>query len=687
MNEIYLYGTVGESFWGEEAFCASGVVAMLDGLDGPLTVNLNSGGGVVHEGVTIYNLLRDYPGDVTINVQGIAASIASVIALAGDEIIMGEGAMVMIHDPAAFFVEGRGTEDDHMRTARGLGKAATTMANLYAKRTGLGLDEVREIMKAETYMDGPEAVAKGFATALAEDDIATDVAAYDYSTYRNAPASLRAVGRRYAAKISQPALVAMIAGMPAPERSHSMAEENQTEDEDQTTAEMEEEDQTTDTSAEEDGDMTEEDGATDTDGDDDEEEAPATATQLLRMAASFNRPAATAQYMIAQGMTATQASAHLAQEIQGANPMSQSRRRGLSRAQITRDAVETRNEGMTGALVAQMGRAREVAGPARDYMQMSLVEMAAQVADHRGPMRSATDRLRVFEAATHSTSDFPAIFEGALNARLLASYEAQQPTYTAVAERIDFSDFREMPLVRAGDFPDLLEVREGGEIKQGTFGESKETAILVPYGRQLEISRQMLINDNLGAIDRVLAQYGQKVAQFEDRTFYSFALAAKMADGKAMFHADHKNLAASGSVLSVESVDAGMQKMALQEGLDGEVLGVVPSIILTGAKQSLAAKRLVAEISATSAAEVNPYSGDFVHVQTPRITGLEWFLLAAPSAGGAQWVYGYLDGAEGPRVRTDEPFGRQGMSMSVELDFGFGAGDHRFAYKNPGAAS
>ena len=689
MNELYLYGTVGRDFWGEESFGASDVSEFLDGAEGDITIYLNSGGGLVHEGVTIYNLLRAHAGHKRVIIQGVAASIASVIALAGDDIVMGDGAMMMVHDPAQWFIEGRGTEDDHRRVADGLGKAARNMAKLYARHTGLSEDETREIMRAETWMDGDEALEKGFVTELAQDpDTDADSVAFDYSIYSNAPAAMKATARRFKSKISQPALVAMIAGMPAQQRSQTMANDDQVTDQDKHEAEDADEETPADTSADEDSMSEDETSETDTvekDADAEDDDNPATAASLIRMTASFGLPAAVAQHMIAKGMTATQAAAHLAKEVQGENPMSTSTRRGPARTAIIRDERATMRAGLTGALVAQMGRDRNVSGPARQFMNMSLVEMAAHATGHTGPTRTAGERIAVFEAAAHSTSDFPSIFENALHKRLLASYEAQQPTYHLISERLDFRDFREVPLIRAGDFPELQKIGENGEIKHGTFSESKETAILSSYGRQITISRQMMINDDLGAIDRVLSNYGQRVAQFEDKTFYAFALTAKMASGKAMFHADHGNLATSAGAISVTTVDKGMQAMAVQKGLDGDELGIIPSIILTGAKQTLAAKQLIAEVTPAKSSDVNPFAGDFTHVQTPRITTNAWYLLTAPgTAGGSNWVHGFLEGAEGPRLRTDEPFGRQGMAVSVEHDFGVGAQDSRYGYKNAG---
>jgi len=243
------------------------------------------------------------------------------------------------------------------------------------------------------------------------------------------------------------------------------------------------------------------------------------------------------------------------------------------------------------------------------------------------------------------------------------------------------------PMVRAGDFPKLQPIGENGEIKFGTFGEARETAILAPYGVGLRISRQMMINDELGAIDEVLSDYGQSVAEFEEETFYAFALSsAKLSDGKAVFHADHNNLAGAGAAINVTTVSAGRAAIRKQQSIDKKKLNMTASIILVGPNKETEAEQLVAAIQPQEAGNVNPFSGRLDPVVTAQIEDNSWYLLAGSERpGGALWTYGYLDGAEAPRVRTEEAFGQQGMSMSVEHDFGLGAIDYRGGWKNPGA--
>lgn len=187
MNELLLYGTVGSSWWDEDCFTAKSVREALAGLTGPLTVRLNSGGGIASEGQAIYTALRGHPGTVAIVVEGVAASAASLIAMAGDTITMSPGAMMMIHDPAQDYLGERGTSEAHRKAAETLDVIANAYAGIYAARSGMSVDDARAVMKAETYYDGPGAMEAGFATAVEEEGEELAPAAFDYRIYQHAP--------------------------------------------------------------------------------------------------------------------------------------------------------------------------------------------------------------------------------------------------------------------------------------------------------------------------------------------------------------------------------------------------------------------------------------------------------------------------------------------------------------------
>lgn len=362
-----------------------------------------------------------------------------------------------------------------------------------------------------------------------------------------------------------------------------------------------------------------------------------------------------------------------------------------ARIQLGTDAQDVTRAAMTEALSYSLGAVLPATGPsdaARQFMSRGLIDLAAESINYRSTGRTLNARHvdEILTRASHSTSDFPNVFENALNKALEGRYALAQPTFKQFARQRNFKDFRPHNSVRIGDFPMLQKVLETGEIKAGTFGEGKEATQAFSYARRIQISRQMLINDDLGAIADLLASYGATVALFEEVTFYSLAFNAKLADEKEVFHADHGNLTSAGTAIDVDNVGKARAAMAKQKSVDkNPLLANSPRFILTGPDRSTDAEKLVASVTPATAASVNPFSGKLVPIETSQITGDAWHLIGAPELG-SNWRWGYLEGYEAPRVRMDEPFGTQGFGMSVEHDFGAGAIDYRFAHKNNGAA-
>ncbi|MFG1262354.1 prohead protease/major capsid protein fusion protein [Xanthobacter aminoxidans] len=342
------------------------------------------------------------------------------------------------------------------------------------------------------------------------------------------------------------------------------------------------------------------------------------------------------------------------------------------------------------ALVARMaesGGARVTPSEqARSYMGHSLVEMAAVSIGRRTMPRTARERLEVLERAFHSTSDFPLIFSGAINTRLEASYQAAQPVYRQIARQQNFMDFRAHDVLRAGDFPMLQKITQAGEIKFGSFGEKKETVMVAPYGIQFALTRQMLVNDNLGAIDQILAGQGTTVALFEETTFFAMKGTTGPTlkeDNTAVYHANHGNLAGAGTAIDVANLSAGRAGLRKMKRLDGNPMNLAPRILLVGPDKETEAQLITAQVTPTQASNVNPFSGTLETVVSSMIAGNAWELYSDLTFG-ANWQWGLLDGYTAPRLRIEEPFGVSGVAVSLEHDFGCGAIDFRFGYRNPG---
>ncbi|BCU55290.1 head maturation protease, ClpP-related [Enterobacter kobei] len=171
-NSISVFDVIGADWYGE-GVTASRIAAALRSIGGAdVTVNINSPGGDMFEGLAIYNLLREYEGKVTVKVLGLAASAASIIAMAGDEVQIGRGAFLMIHN---CWVYAMGNRHDLAQIAADMEPFDKAMNDIYGARTGLDASTIDAMMDAETYIGGSDAVEKGFADRLlSADEIADD---------------------------------------------------------------------------------------------------------------------------------------------------------------------------------------------------------------------------------------------------------------------------------------------------------------------------------------------------------------------------------------------------------------------------------------------------------------------------------------------------------------------------------
>lgn len=185
---ISIYDSIGEA-WDGSGVTIKRISAALRSIGArDVTVNVNSPGGNFFEGVAIYNALRQHKAKVTVRVMGLAASAASVIAMAGDEILMGEGSFLMIHNAWAVAI---GNRHDLADAAAMLAPFDDAMASVYASRAGIKKADAAALMDKETWIGAEQAVEEGFATGLLEAS-ETAQSAQASSEYRRAMASIEA---------------------------------------------------------------------------------------------------------------------------------------------------------------------------------------------------------------------------------------------------------------------------------------------------------------------------------------------------------------------------------------------------------------------------------------------------------------------------------------------------------------
>jgi len=171
-NTITIFDVIGEDWWGD-GVSANRIAAALRSLGGEdVTVHINSPGGDMFEGLAIYNLFREYQGKVTVKVLGLAASAASIIAMAGDEVQIGRGAFLMIHNA---WIMAAGNRNDFREYADYLEPFDKAMADIYAARSGMPVEEIQSLMDKESFIGGSDSVTRGLADALlSSDEITSD---------------------------------------------------------------------------------------------------------------------------------------------------------------------------------------------------------------------------------------------------------------------------------------------------------------------------------------------------------------------------------------------------------------------------------------------------------------------------------------------------------------------------------
>lgn len=166
-NVITMFDVIGEDYWSGGGVTAKKVASQLRAIAGPVEVQINSPGGDMFEGFAIYNVLREHPHDVTIKVMGMAASAASIIAMAGDRIEIGASSFIMIHN---CWVLSYGNRNDLRELADWLEPFDQAMRDVYVSRTKQEGAAVAKMLDAETWLSGSQAIEKGFADALLASD-------------------------------------------------------------------------------------------------------------------------------------------------------------------------------------------------------------------------------------------------------------------------------------------------------------------------------------------------------------------------------------------------------------------------------------------------------------------------------------------------------------------------------------
>ena len=333
----------------------------------------------------------------------------------------------------------------------------------------------------------------------------------------------------------------------------------------------------------------------------------------------------------------------------------------------------------------------EPAPEVRQYLGESLLDMARGSLSRAGVSTRGMNPDETFtRAAEHTTSDFPTLVSNAMNKTALASYQAAASPLKTLGRQRSLSNFKTATSIRLGEMGRLEELSESGEITATSRAENGESMKLATYARGLSVSRQLLIDDDLGMLGDMTAAFGEAAAQTEADILVDLITSnPNLSDGTAVFDASRGNIASSGVALGdagvQDELDAARKAMRTTKGLDGKTLiNVTPKYLLVGPDSESDAERLLASIYPATTDDVNIYASKLSLLVEPRLEGPAWYVFADPSRLAA-FQYGYLSSAQGVQIQRSEAWTTLGMRFRAFLDFGAGWLESRAAYLNEGA--
>lgn len=722
MTEILMYGIVGDSWDGLDA---NTLVPLISDGDDNLDVRINSPGGYVMEGLAIYNAIIRQAAKgrkVTTYIDGLAASMGSVIAMAGDDIVMADNALMMIHNPWDCAC---GDAADLRRAADKLDMIRDQIVGIYAKQTGLDAETLIAMLDEETWMTSVEALAQNFITAT-EDAITVSASYVKPFGFKHAPDS---------PLISAMAMARTTPTAPAPKSKENPMNLYQTRAAlVAAIAKFQKE------------------GGT-------QEEIDKIRNSAIALDAKDALPATGALAMTpATQPTGTSVTALTTADVQNAVAAERARTSGIrnlgkkhsmaddfideliasdttldaarekildklaesgdaanighnSPARVTQDARDKFVEGATNWILVKAGVSSlvEKAAAARgetvridpgEFRGVRNVDLAREALSNMGINCQSRDPDVIVREAmtarsaviTQTTGDFPILFENAIHRTLQASYAITPDTWSRFAGTGSVTDFRPHTRYLRGSFGALDNVNEAGEFKNKPIPDlAKEQISATTKGNIINLSRQAIVNDDMQVFSGLAVDLGRAAKLTIEIDVYALLNSnPTMNDGVALFHASHGNLAGAGAAPSVVAFDAIDVAMAQQKDISGnEFLEIAPSVLLV--PRGLRGAAITVNNSEYDPDAVNKLQkpnivkGLFSDiVASPRLTGTAYYAFADPQVAPAIEVV-FLNGVTEPFTDSQEGWRVDGVEWKVRHDYGVGAVNWRSAYKQPGA--
>lgn len=591
-----------------------------------INLHIHSPGGSVFDGMAIFNLLNSHPAKKTVYIDGLAASIASVIAMVGDVVIMPENAMMMIHKP--WGIQG-GDAEDMRKYADLLDKTEETLISAYTKKTGKSAEEIAEMLAEETWLTGKECVEQGFADQTVEPVKAMATLNSNYvKEFSNMPKAVKDMlftpKAQAQTQVTQPDTTVL----------------------------------------------------------DKTAEIKAQAEKRVADIKAVFTPFAGQQDLLIEclsdvNMSAEQAKDKLLAKL-GASVTPSASAGYVDNGNIVGDSVKN-------ALLARAGKTAVEKDNA--YNGMTLRELArASIADRGVSVRGMNGMNIVGLAFTHSSSDFGSILLDVAHKSVLDGWASSTDNFDRFTTKGSVSDFRKHNRIGLTEFGTLPQVAEGAEYTYGTIGDKQVAVAIATYGKMFSITRQAIINDDMQMLTRIPYLMGQSARATVAKLVYSLLTTKnlKWQDGKALFSADRGNLlTGSGTKLDLANIDKAIQLMNGHVDKNEMPLLIEPEFLLAPTSLATTARQIVGSPSVAgedaNSGIINPLR-DFAEVLKSQTLQKEdptsWFLI---NQLGIE--VNYLDGVDQPYLEQQDGFTVDGVVSKVRIDAGVDVIDPRAIVK------
>lgn len=669
-TEVYIFGDIGENWWSNQTVTARQFVKDLEGIDATdLNVRINSYGGAVSDGLAIYNALRRHPARKAVTVEGVAVSIASLIAMAGDTVDMPANSLMMIHAP---WGGAHGNAADMRDMAAVLDRYAAAMASSYARKTGRPEAEMLALLTdgKNHWYTAAEAQAAGFAdTVSTELKVAAAIpprfrpdfhsGVFNMPPKDQQPKDQQPKDQPSATEleaVAAPVVVNVHSAQPSP------AADNVSDIRDAIRREALAR----------------------------EQERRRSIRDLLFGVHAKNPALIEVMNTCLDDPECSRemASQRLLRKLgESAEPLH-------GAMSVTADGRDRFKAGASAALAVRAGLAKD--DPANEFRGYTLLELARASLVRAGVTTPPGSKMGLVAAAiTHSTSDFPYLLQDTAEKAMLKGYSEAEETFQTWTRVGRLTDFKAASRVGMSEFSDLDEVKENAEFKHGSLGDRREQIQLATYGKLFTISRQAIINDDMAAFSDIPRKMGRAAPRKVGDLVYAVLTGnPAMADGTALFHANHSNLAGSAAALSLATVGAGRTAMGRQTDSSGSAnaLNIRPRYLVTPLTLEDAAGVLLnSEYDPDTANKLqryNPARGwNLTLVSDARLDAASTtaFFLAADQNTFDTIEVAYLDGNPNPYLEQQNGWTVDGVEFKVRLDAAVKALDWRTMYKNAGA--